>query len=241
MDKKRGKKAQVTLFVIIAITLVVLTLIAFLVYRDSKTKTDKETTVVKNYLSEALKEKILLNILAVSYQGGYSSPEKDSFPTPFYQVPFWIRENQLNYPSLSDVSKSIDDLNKKIETVNLSLAFSETEIEKGTLTTSTSFTDDKTIVAVNWPIIIKKGTTTQEIEDFNFEYPLRVKRLYETAVYVAGEVKRNKGVLPSQLPQNMELNVFVYPNAILYEIKDKDPLFKVNNQEANFVFAQKIR
>ena len=116
MQSKRG---QVTLFVIIAIAIVVIALVAFLIYNQNKTKTESQTVQVKSYLTEALKQKILLNILKVTYQGGQDSLSNNSFVTPFYDVPYWIDNNKLTYPTIEEVTQSIDNLNEKINNLNL--------------------------------------------------------------------------------------------------------------------------
>jgi len=232
MTSKRG---QVTLFVILAIIVVALGLTAYFIFKPQAQNTQEQVTSLKTYLSDAISAQIHKNIIKVMQQGGYAFAPLDSFETPYYNVAYWITGNETNYPSLEEVAFNIDLLNFGIGQTNLTPLFSDYEISQGTFESNTTILENTVQVSAKWPITIKKNQVTQTIEDFDFNYDIRLKKLYGVSVYAADLVANDS--LPTELPQDMNLTIYVYYNASLYEIQDTNINYQLDQQPYNLVFA----
>jgi len=234
MTSKRG---QLTLFIILAIIIIAVGLVVFFIFRPQTNapNTQEQVSGVKTYLSELIESQVHQNILTVAHQGGYSYAPINSFETPYADISFWVVGNQTSYPSLEEITYQIDLLNFMMGLNNLSLTFPGYEISQGTLETNTRINDDSVQVSVKWPVTIRKNEVTQTIEDYNFNYNIRLKKLYNAATYTANLVA--KDILPTQMPLDMNLTVYVYDNASLYEIQDTNKNYQLNEQPYNFVFA----
>jgi hypothetical protein len=234
MESKRG---QVTLFVIIAIAIVIVALISFLIYKQTKTENVTNLGEIESYIQEDLNSKILQNIFLVSYQGGYAIAPDNSFENPYYRVAYWIEGNKTDHPSIEEISTNIDVLNSLMPKTNLSGIFPNYQITSGELSSITTLRENSTVVQISWPITIKKGDLSKNIETFNFEYDIRLKKAYSAAVYIADYIAND--TLPNQLPPEINLTIYNYQNASLYEITEANPNFIINNQPLMFVFASK--
>lgn len=233
-----NKRGQLTLFIIIAIVIVALALLLyFVVFRETRVQTENKAIAIKNYVSNSVENRVLLDILTVAYQGGYALAPEDSFPTPFYQVAYWVEKNETFYPSLEEISSNIDFLNFLINEINLSQTFPDFEIAQGELESNTTILPEKVKVSIKWPITIKKGDVVQHIENFDFEYNIRLGKIYDATIYAADSIANE--TLPTKMPQDMNLTIYIYENASLYEITDTNENFKINDQYFKFVFAGK--
>jgi len=235
---KRGNKGQVTLFVIIAIIIVVLVAGGFFLYKENKTKSQNNVLTIKNYISDSIETEVLRNIITVAYQGGYAFPPIDSLSTPYYSVGYWVIDNETFYPSIEELASNIDFLNYMMGQANLSEVFPDYDLTKGNLESNTTILKDKVLVSINWPITIKKGNDIQTIENFNFQYNLRLGKLYDSAVYSADALSNY--TIPDSLPADITLNIYLSnTNASLYELTDTNENFKIANQSFKFIFASK--
>ena len=234
MMRKEEKKAQVTIFILIAIVIVVIGLLVYFFVINNNLKQGKISTTIV-YIKDSINRDILRNIVVVMAQGGYSSPI-DYVSTPNYAIAYWIRGNQTHIPSKEKIQEEINTLNSDMAKVNLSAVFQGTEFETGNLTSTTTIMQDKIIVSINWPILIKQGSTTQRLETFNYEYKIRAGKLYDAASYVAGISAQNQ--IPVEMPQDMNLTLYLYPYATVYEIIDTNHDYTIDNKYASIVFAK---
>ncbi len=234
MESKRG---QVTIFIIVAVAIIVIALIFFLVFRQNTNKSETSVSEVKTYLSDILERAVLINIITVAQQGGEAYPPTTSFQTPYYSVSYWVIDNTSTHPSREQLASNIDLLNSEITETNLSWFFPGYDISSGEFKSNTTLSETGVRVSVKWPITIKKGTTTQTIEDFTFNYNIRLKKLYDAADYTADLIAND--TMPIEMPQDINVTVYTYSNAALYEIIDTNAKYQLNKQPYNFVFAVK--
>lgn len=233
---KRGKKAQVTLFVIIAIVIVAVFLILyFTVFSKPKITPESQVSEVKAYVSDSIQSKVLEDIITVASQGGYALPPENSFPTPFYEVAYWVDNNEIFYPSKEELASNIDFLNYFIGKMDLNQLFSGYDITQGDFESNTTVLNDSVAVSITWPITIKKGSVTQRLENFDFNYNIRLGKLYNAAVQAADDLALDR--MPSDLPEDMNLSYYLYDNAALYEIKDVNDDYKLDNESYSIAFA----
>ena len=75
MNKKEGKRGQVTIFIIIAILIIVLGILIYLYYPKIFSKVSTETKNPSAYIQECMQQKIEDTVETISLQGGSVNPE----------------------------------------------------------------------------------------------------------------------------------------------------------------------
>ncbi len=235
MENKRG---QLTIFIIVAVAIIVLVLVFYFgVFRNTQTRNENDAKAIKAYITDSIETRIINNILLVSNQGGYGLVPDEHFLTPFYQVGFWVNGNETFYPSLTEIEGNINYLNYLLGDIDLNTVFPGYNITTGALHTNTTILPEKVIVSIDWPITIRKGNSVQTLDKFDYTYNIRLGRLYNEAAQVAEAVANRN--LPENINPEFNLTIYQYDDASLYEIKDTNKNYGINNEYFTLVFAGK--
>ncbi len=196
----RSKKAQVTIFIILGIILLLAGALIFLFQKEVFTFKPEEIILtekgkIENYISGCITEIGDEALFLAGLQAGYVEVPEDIFGdgnqhlklSPENVVPYWARESEVSIPSLDYIE---EEINKKIEEGLRDCllgreAFEGTYdiIEKSNIEASTEAVAAKTIFNVKWDLEIKDkaGEVITELIDHTAESPIKLKRVYETA------------------------------------------------------------
>ncbi|MBR9683899.1 hypothetical protein GOV03_05165 [Candidatus Woesearchaeota archaeon] len=198
--KFRSKKGQITVFIILgillllALALVILFRKEIFVFKPGElipTEKGKVETFVSSCITEIGDDALFL----AGLQGGYIEMPAEMLRdgsqhlkmSPFNVVPYWVRGETLNIPSLDYIKNEIDD-RIELELRNCLLgkeAFEEAYdiIEKSDISADTEIVDTKVIFNVRWDLEVrnKAGDVITSLVDHLAESPIKLKRVYETA------------------------------------------------------------
>ena len=197
------KKAQVTIFIILGI-LLVLALILIIAFKQeivtfkpgelvptSKGKIEQFITAcVEQAGNEALEK--------VGAQGGYinvpleiaTDTSRHLRTSPFTVVPYWAYGPTVDIPTLDEIKLQIDHyVERHVRDCLLQTqAFQETYtlIEKSPIQADTNIVSSKVIFNVRWDIEIrnKGGDVITELIDHTAESPVKLKKAYDTSVQI---------------------------------------------------------
>jgi hypothetical protein len=167
----RGKKSQITIFIILGILLLLAGVLVFLFQKEILTFKPEEIILtekgkIENYISGCINEIGEEALFLAGLQAGYIEVPEDIFKdgnkhlklSPENVVPYWARESEANIPSLDYIK---EEINKKIEEGLRGCllgreAFGETYdiIEKSDIEANTEAVDAKTIFNVRWNLDI---------------------------------------------------------------------------------------
>jgi len=207
LEKKLGKKGQVTLFVIIAILVIVgIAIVVFLVPQLTKPAMTAEeakiflagqSSSVKNYVAECVKLSYVKAIASVGYQGGYCSPVpvENIFISP-YSVPYLVSKDNgyaNNILMLSgngaSISREIDtcvdssEVNKCINNFKSFRQLMDIK-ENGPLTWKTSFSGNNAVVSINYPLTLSKGEASTAIDAISLRFASGIPAVYDAALKI---------------------------------------------------------
>src|SRR3989344_5267124 len=190
-----NKRAQLTIFIIIAILIVAVVALFFSLRGNLKLPgkpASPETAEIQNFVQECLDDSLEEVVFKVGENGGYYFPPKVS--TPVLEVPYYIKNNQNLMPSKenieSEISRGIErELFFCIE--DFTFFENEYEITKGKITPPEVVIEpERVLIEMNYPLTIQKGDSKSKIEDFNSEVPVRLGIVYDAvAEFVSEEIK----------------------------------------------------
>lgn len=230
----RSKRAQVTIFIIIALVIIGGVLIFFLI-KDSNNKNYnlENIDLFEQEVSSCLKELSEESIYFICMQGGYLFPS-DYESYKFLRIPHYFKDNEKVNPSLEIFEKSISEyieLNAQRCLINQS--FRNYTINSKNPVVNTKIESDKTIIEIEYPIYISSEDQTDEIKEFEFEFEMNIKDNYELIESILNEQAKNREYVPigfiSSLASKNDFNfetINLQENIVMYAF-----FFNNTNQE----------
>jgi len=196
----RGKKGQITVFIILGIVLLLAVVLVILYQQEIVTFKPEELIPtekgkVETFLTSCIGEIGEEALFLVGLHAGYLEvpPEilNDGWQhlklSPDQVVPFWARGETVRIPSLDLIKDDIDHyIEENLRECLLGEgAFEETYnlIEKSSINSDTQILDKKVLFNVNWDVEIKDkaGEIISEVEKHTAESNIKLKRVYEMA------------------------------------------------------------
>jgi hypothetical protein len=200
--KKRGKKAQVTIFIIIGLILLLSAAIAIYFYQTRVTAPIKRVVAVPeevqqiyDYVATCLDQIGKDGLIIMGTQGGYIEipPIIDKNPSAYIsadpaglvKTPLWYYEGEDRTPSLEYMQRALALYIKQNlpDCVRDFDAFKERfEITPtGELLPVVSFTDNDVVIEVKWPLDIKVQDKVIKLTEFISSFQAKLKPMWELA------------------------------------------------------------
>jgi hypothetical protein len=209
---KRGKKAQLTIFIVIAI-LVIAVVGLFFVFRDNsggeKSSGDVDISDVVNFIDGCLEESGMESLHLIGLRGGYLDPHEASTN---FGVPFYLYEGSPNIPTKQlieqELSKSVESLIPLcFENMSLAEEFVGLEVELARdPRVKTFILEDRVDFELNYPIKVSKGESSSVVEDFDQSVNVRLDVLYGTSEFVVRDYLENSMNLCISCLLDLQLN-----------------------------------
>lgn len=199
-DFKPNKKAQVTIFIILGLLLLLALIIIMAVKKEIVTFKPEELMPtekgkIENYITSCLDKLGNEALTKIGLQAGYlnvpkeisTSPNLHLRLSPLIVVPFWAYGSNTNIPSLNQIKNEIDNhIENNLRDCLFGLEpFTESYdfIEKSSITANTEIVESKVIFNVHWVIDVrnKAGEMVSTVDDHISELDIKLKRVYDTA------------------------------------------------------------
>lgn len=240
----RGRKGQITIFIIIAIVIIVGVVVFFAVRGSlgAKEEIPQEVAPIVNFVQECMDTTLENTIYAVAEQGGYYQiPEESSIDVYGTRFSLYYINSEKVFPSANRVENEIEDYFSEYMDYCLNLSVFEEQgfqINKKNLSASSKIGDENVIIKMNLPLAIKKGESVTKINSFESEINANIKKLYDTSEEVVDSYSENPGfVCLTCLEEiankyNLEIKAAPLPdmNAILFSVLDSE-------NELKWIFA----
>lgn len=169
MKEKRG---QVTLFVIIAI-LIVVAGVLFFIFRGEKAESDfegslasEEVMPVKNFVTSCIEKSVKDVVYLIGQGGGYSYPPNELSDVDGFT--YYFKDGDVYFPKKNVIEKNLEKtlISSIVVCVDDFNVFLDKEIEDGEINVNAEVFLDKVVFDVNYPIIISKGEERSVFENF---------------------------------------------------------------------------
>jgi hypothetical protein len=249
MKKKEGKniKSQVTIFIIIAIILVVLVALYF-IYKNSSISQNKipdDIVPIHEYVTNCVKEVGENSVSYIGYGGGY-------FIIPEFStdngLPFYYSDGKSYIPTIENIEKELGNY------VDYMIGFCVSDfseypdftIKQGTSKTKAVIGNNKVNFDVSYPLTITRGEKTFSLNNFEAEIPVRLDEIYDLAYKITQEQLLNGDdiCISCIYDWGEEKDLFIEMNdysnksgIIVFTIRDEK--LKILDRDYRFSFANK--
>lgn len=253
------KKGQLTLFILVAVIIVVgIVGTVFFVSQSGKTKaTDvyfqeaavaAQVDVIKVYIEDCIESVTKESLILVAVQGGYYTPPSRKFSYAPVFFPYYYYEGQIVFPTLSKIESELErSTNNKIIDCLDDADHESFELNYNRAETEVSITKDNAYFKIDLPIKIEQEghTMTLELEDFSINHNSSLYEMYEVAEYITQSHKEDPEYYciscVAEMARQRDLFVYVFPQ-IANELVTGIMIYENKSQIADpysFVFFNK--
>ena len=213
--KMKNKKAQITIFIAIAIVLVVSIGGYFIVKNQAEkqaTENISPRAQVEAVVKQCLDENLLEAVLAFGFQGGYITP-----PSEYYEVNIEYISSGIGYSyyrgknNFLTTKEAEEQISGYIDHATPSCLnqsqFAGFSISPGEAKSTTLMGDEEVSTNLNFPITITKENSTYKLETFSSSVPVRLGEIHSFAEGIINRTIQNPGFVPIDYLLNSGYNV----------------------------------
>ncbi len=189
-----NKKAQITIFIIIAIVILVGVLIYFLVEdipRDGKATFSLEQIKVKSHVDSCLEKSVITTLFINGLNAGYYINDKDIFENYSYESPsfYYFLYGEENIPSIKAIEEQISlGIEKEmLNCLNNSQFDFEVHYDFDSLEVKSFLFRDFLRVDLFLPIFIQSNNSKYFLKNFGFEKKTNYLEFYNLAKNLTSE------------------------------------------------------
>lgn len=251
---ERGcKRGQVTVFVIIAILIVVAALL-MMYWNDISdalnlgypAQAQPVHDEIQNCVTQTAKDAIQI----ISMQGGYVSPASFYVQTP-YRVAYWLNKSGDVSPSLNTVARELEwVMNYLLPACVYSINFSKYSIENftdGLVSSRAAIGDEVVVFDVTYSISIDIADKSYTFRRFSDRENVRLGKIYKIARQIVSQQLKDGGEICMSCISDISFqnDIFIQLDSLQGEsivpniIDNKSEIFKPENY--TFSFAMKIK
>lgn len=240
---KSQTRAQLTIFIIVAIFIIGLVIIYFAFQQDLiKQPLNPDVERVYNFVQSCIEEEGIEIIYRIGDGGGYYFPPNLSTESG---VPYYFYNGQNYMLTKKQIEEEISFFMNELLffcTRNF-VDFSDLNISQDEIKTKTTIEDEKVILNVNYPITIIKNEDKTLIKDFKSEIPIRLGIVYDSVAKFLQAQIGNEGICLSCLLEISEKND-LYVDMMDYDEQTtifvfRDENSKINDETFVWVFANR--
>ena len=248
--KKFGRKAQITLFVIIAIILVAAISLVVYIQREARLEKMPEINLVNEYIDGCLEQVGNEAVLQTSLQAGYYTlPEPFLIYNYIEFIPYLYEDGKHKLLKMETIENEISNYIR--DEIDFCLDDFEFFREKGfdfsmgKPKANTKIREGKVTIDLNYPITVRKENSVTLLSEFSFATNSNLKKILETANKVVTIYAEKPGfICLSCLDEIGEPYISIravpasYPtvgNYILFFVIDEQ--YKINNEKLEFRFV----
>jgi hypothetical protein len=245
---KKRRKAQVSVFIILSILLVVGFLLFFLMKSETKKELiNPQFANVYPFVDACIKTIGEESLLHVGQTGGYFLKSKNSNQAG---MAYHFDKDRSLLPSKKDIENELSEhMNKLLFFCTKNFVnFPDLDIEQGKIETNTYIVQGKIRFNIKYPLKIKKGDRISYIESFEKEIPLRLNTIHNvlTSINLEQMLDFDNICINCLSDIAFENEIFISMNddlfdedTIIFEIIDDK--IKLNEDPYRFYFAHRYR
>jgi hypothetical protein len=236
-----NKRAQVTIFIIIAVLIIASAALVF-VFKDKigigifSSNSDPVYLFVQNCVQETGEDAVQF----ITQNGGYLFPPTLSTPDG---IPYYLHNKKDYMPTKERIGEEISDYIKN----SISYCtdgftnFPDLNITEGEIKANAKIEDEKIILDVTYPLIVKKGESTKKLENFNnINIKARIGIVYNSIQNIIQEQVGKESICLSCISEivdreGLTLDMTNTEEAIIFTITDK--YSKIKDVPIEWTFA----
>lgn len=243
----KSVKAQVTIFVIIAIVLVA-GIGGYFLLKDKIKSAELEVPVevkpIYDFVQKCLKETAENSLFRIGEQGGYFLIFDE--PSIEGRIPYYLEGTQNSIPTQLEIEQNLagfvrEELSFCI--LNFKDFKQKYQITHELKKSEATFLDNRVRFSLDYPISITKEKNTYQLKNFNVEIPVRADKIIKVSQEIVAEQKLHpESICLSCLydlgeTYNIHIDMLDYGNSTIFTIIDDNS--KLNNASYEWNFAVK--
>ena len=224
------KRGQVTLYVIIAILIVVAAGILIYVQRAAVLSQfgyiPSYIRPIKTYSDECLKSTLENGIYLVGMQGGFVETPAMSFETNFSIIAYSYLTGRNLFPNITKVESQLSDyINTMLpQCVDFS-KWPDFTVSANQVKSNVMILENEVLADANWPLTIEKGSTYQ-LNKFSTRLPVRLGLIHGIASTIVDKAMKDPThidlsyIIDTNENYNLSIDLVPYNNTLVYSISD---------------------
>jgi len=229
VKKLQKNKAQITLYVILGIVIIVLIGLFFL-FRPQIIKPEKISQVpfelqpIKNHIDDCIKTTSLAGLSLIGAQGGHIFAKTLELETSYGNISYGYYDRKNTLPTINEMQKDISDFLELAlpNCIDFSL-FQNFEITAEKLKASTKIAEKEVIIEIKYPISAKTSDSEAQLKNFLYIAPVRLGHLHGIATDIITKTVNNpKWIDLTNLDDfDVDINIIPHsPDTLVYSITD---------------------
>jgi|SRR3989344_876138 len=190
-----NKRGQVTIFIIIAVIIVVGGILFFVLSKSGigREVINKNIVPINDFVLDCLEETGNNALIDVGTKGGYAFLNEDIESVE--NIPYYLKYNRKLIPTKEFIENEISLIVRE-ELSYCILNFKDLRKDYDGIThdinrVETTILDDKVNIKLNYPISVIKGESTYNIENFNLDFDVRLDDYYSISEEFISEQQRH--------------------------------------------------
>ena len=245
MEKsKKSRKAQVTLFVVIAVLLVAGVVVVLSLRGKMPQKVAPEIMPIISFVQGCVESTAEEGLIFIGRQGGYYELPEESIDTYVY----YFASNKSYLPAKEKIEQQISlYVNEMLPFCTKNFVdFPDFSVESQAkkVSTKTIILEGKIRLKVSYPIEIEKGGTAFKLEEFGTEIPSRLNTIYDASENITAEQLQNPPSIclscltALAVQHDFYIDMANYgSDTVIFTLRDNQT--PINNQPYDWVFANK--
>jgi len=232
-------KGQIALFVLIAAVIVASAAFIFLIKPEKEVVTP-EIMPIQSHVQGCVEESSKYALYMIGLQGGYFKLPELSVE----DVAVYFNKNKNTAPRLSTIEQELAAyVNARLPLCTNFSKFPDFSIEAGKVTSEAKVLNGIVKFNVNWPLTIKKGTTTQQLKKFNANIPSRLLAVYNLSIEMTSDQLDNPELIcwscfaNDAVANGLYIEVPRLGDVTIFKIIDKNVTLLDLPYEYSFAFA----
>ena len=201
---KREKKAQLTIFIIISLALVIVISLVFFLNQNNKNYSEGIEPVF-SFVQGCIDKTADDAVYNIGKTGGYNLTPNLSTNS---KIAYYFYNNRDYMPSKSTIEKELSNYFKDnlFLCINNFTDFTDLDIEPGALSSLTEIRDKEVVFNIKYPLLVKKDNKNYILDNFESNIPIRLGIIYNVAQEMILEKKENKDICLSCLGEIADKN-----------------------------------
>jgi len=245
----KQKKAQLTVFIVIGIVIVIIAAFLFFLSMrrtemndgDALLLLEDKQSVIRQYVESCMERQLINALEFVSLQGGYVYKPQLGLVKENYNIAYdyYLGVNLMpTFEEIEDEEISVyikDNLPKCLQDSEI---LNKQDISLGVLNIDTEISDEYVLVNADYPLTLTIGDKQEIINDFSVKKDISLGLLLDTASDIIDHTVEDPNWIDIGYLESLGLDVEVIhidEKTIVYRLKD--PEIKFKGVDSSFMFA----
>ncbi len=242
------KRAQVVIFVIISIFLIVAVISLFYLSgtgpKGGEVIPQPQLLAIKESIQQCVESTAIDAIRLLGLQGGYIIPPSNALRTNFSMISYCYHNGQKVLPSIARIQK---DLDLYVE-LALPLCFDRSDFPDLTIITrdvnaKSRINQDSISITANYPISVSKDSAVYRTQSrYSAEIPIKFGSIYSVISEIISNENSNLESIDLAYLMDLDYDISILPyndNILVYSVTDPNSIIK--NVPYTFMCANKLK